>query len=62
MLSVTQERGVIPKLKQDVMKKMIEQGVRIDNRGLNDYRELSIRVNVVRTADGSSWYPSAILR
>ncbi|ADN50225.1 exosome complex protein Rrp42 [Vulcanisaeta distributa] len=54
MLSVTQERGVIPKLKQDVMKKMIEQGVRIDNRGLNDYRELSIRVNVVKTADGSS--------
>ncbi|GAB6943575.1 exosome complex protein Rrp42 [Vulcanisaeta sp. JCM 14467] len=54
MLSVTQERGVIPKLKQDVMRKMIEQGVRIDNRGLNDYRELSIRVNVVKTADGSS--------
>jgi exosome complex component RRP42 len=54
MLSVTQEKGVIPKLKQDVMRKMIEQGVRIDNRGLNDYRELSIRVGVVRTADGSS--------
>ena len=54
MLSVTQERGVIPKLKQDVMRKMIEQGVRIDNRGLNDYRELNIRVNVVKTADGSS--------
>ncbi len=54
MLSVTQERGVIPKLKQDVMRKMIEQGVRIDNRGLNDYRTLDIRVNVVRTADGSS--------
>ena len=54
MLSVTQERGVIPKLKQDVMRKMIEQGVRIDNRGLNDYRELSIRVNVIKTADGSS--------
>ncbi|WP_054857010.1 exosome complex protein Rrp42 [Vulcanisaeta sp. JCM 16159] len=54
MLSVTQERGVIPKLKQDVMRKMIEQGVRIDNRGLNDYRALSIRVGVVKTADGSS--------
>ncbi len=54
MLSVTQEKGVIPKLKQEVMKKMIEQGVRIDNRGLNDYRALSIRVGVVRTADGSS--------
>ncbi|WP_054854141.1 exosome complex protein Rrp42 [Vulcanisaeta distributa] len=56
MLSVTQERGgIIPKLKQDVMRKMIEQGVRIDNRGgLNDYRTLSIRVGVVKTADGSS--------
>ena len=54
MLSVTQEKGVIPKLKQEVMKNMIEQGVRIDNRGLNDYRALSIRVGVVKTADGSS--------
>lgn len=56
MLSVTQEKGVVPKLKQEVMKKMIEQGVRIDNRGgLNDYRALSIRVGgVVKTADGSS--------
>ncbi len=54
MLSVTQERSVIPKLKQEVMKKMVEQGVRIDGRGLNDYRKLSISVGVVKTADGSS--------
>ena len=51
MLSVTQERSVIPKLKQEVMKKMVEQGVRIDGRGLNDYRKLSISVGVVKTAD-----------
>jgi exosome complex component RRP42 len=54
MLSVTQERGVIPRLKQEIMKKMVEQGVRIDGRGLGSYRELSINVNVVKTADGSS--------
>jgi exosome complex component RRP42 len=54
MLSVTQERGVIPRLKQEIMKKMVEQGVRIDGRGLSNYRELGINVNVVKTADGSS--------
>jgi exosome complex component RRP42 len=54
MLSVTQERGVIPRLKQEIMKKMVEQGVRIDGRGLGSYRELGINVNVVKTADGSS--------
>ncbi|MFP3173071.1 MAG: exosome complex protein Rrp42 [Vulcanisaeta sp.] len=54
MLSVTQERGVIPRLKQEIMNKMVEQGVRIDGRGLGSYRELSINVNVVKTADGSS--------
>jgi RNase PH-related exoribonuclease len=54
MLSVTQERGVIPRLKQEIMKKMVEQGVRIDGRGLGSYRELSINMNVVKTADGSS--------
>ena len=54
MLSVTQERGIIPRLKQEIMNKMVEQGVRIDGRGLGSYRELSINVNVVKTADGSS--------
>ncbi|MFB6470676.1 MAG: exosome complex protein Rrp42 [Vulcanisaeta sp. AZ3] len=54
MLSVTQERGVIPKLKQEVMSRLVGQGVRIDGRGLNDYRKLSISVGVVKTADGSS--------
>jgi len=54
MLSVTQERGVIPRLKQEIMKKMVEQGVRIDGRGLSNYRELGINVSVVKTADGSS--------
>jgi len=54
MLSVTQERGVIPRLKQEIMKKMVEQGVRIDGRDLGSYRELSINMNVVKTADGSS--------
>lgn len=54
MLSVTQGREVIPKLKQDVLRKMLTQGVRIDNRPLNAYRNLSIKVNVLRTADGSS--------
>ncbi|MCG2886411.1 MAG: exosome complex protein Rrp42 [Vulcanisaeta sp.] len=54
MLSVTQERSVIPRLKQEIMRKMVEQGVRIDGRGLNDYRKLMIRVNAIKTADGSS--------
>ncbi|WP_069806497.1 exosome complex protein Rrp42 [Vulcanisaeta thermophila] len=54
MLSVTQGREVIPKLKQEALRKMATQGVRIDNRPLNAYRNLSIRVGVLRTADGSS--------
>lgn len=54
MLSVTQGREVIPKLKQDVLKKMLTQGTRIDNRPLNALRNLSIKVGMLRTADGSS--------
>lgn len=54
MLSVTQGREVVPRLKQDVMRKMLTQGLRIDNRPLNAYRSLNIKIGMLRTADGSS--------
>jgi len=54
MLSITQSPEVLPKLRRDAVRKLAEQGVRIDERRPGDYRSIDVRVGVVRTADGSA--------
>ncbi len=54
MVSITHERMVIPRLKQELMRKVVSQGVRIDGRELLDYRPIKIDVGPVKTADGSA--------
>ena len=39
---------------ENVISKM-KEGKRLDDRGLNDYRQLEIKVGNVKSADGSSW-------
>jgi len=37
-----------------MIKKMMEQGRRIDGRGLMDFRNLNVKIGEIKTADGSS--------
>lgn len=54
MASVSQPPEVLPRLKRDTVRKLIEQGVRADGRGIDQYRALGVRVGFVKTADGSA--------
>ncbi len=39
---------------ENILSKM-KEGQRLDGRGLNDYRDIEIKVNNIKSADGSSW-------
>jgi exosome complex component RRP42 len=45
---------VIADIKRDHIKKLLEEGKRLDGRGLDDYREIEINNSVYASADGSS--------
>jgi len=45
---------IIPKLKKDTIMSLLSKGRRIDNRALNEFRQLKVEVNVVERADGSA--------
>jgi exosome complex component RRP42 len=45
---------VIPSLRREALMRLISDGKRADGRGLYDYRQIDIKVGLVRTADGSA--------
>jgi exosome complex component RRP42 len=45
---------VIDELKKDVIRELIKNRKRDDGRDFNEYREISIKTNVISTAEGSA--------
>lgn len=45
---------IIPSLRRDTLKRLISEGRRPDNRQLLSIRDLTIKVGVIKTADGSA--------
>jgi len=45
---------IIPSLRRETLRRLISEGKRPDNRQLLSMRDLSIKVGVVKTADGSA--------
>lgn len=48
------ERKIISSLRREAIKQMILTGVREDGRGLDQLRNLDVKVGVINTADGSA--------
>jgi exosome complex component RRP42 len=46
--------GVIADIKKDHIKKLLEEGKRLDGRGLDDYRPIEIKKDLYATAEGSA--------
>ncbi len=53
-VSITTQPEILPQLRRESLRRIIEQGVRSDGRGKFDYRKIAIHVGSVRTADGSA--------
>ncbi len=54
-LTPTSPDYILPKLKADTLASLVKKGVRLSGRGLNDYRDIDIKVNYVPNADGSAF-------
>ncbi len=46
---------VMAGIMRDRILALLREGKRIDGRGLEDYRDLEVRVNVIEKAEGSAW-------
>ncbi len=46
---------VMASIMRDHILELLKEGKRIDGRGLEDYRELEIKTNVIEKAEGSAW-------
>jgi exosome complex component RRP42 len=46
---------VMAGIMRDRILALLKDGKRIDDRGLEDYRDLEIKVNVIEKAEGSAW-------
>ncbi len=53
-LSITQQPEILPQLRKESIRRIVEEGKRSDGRSCLDYRPISITVNPIKTADGSS--------
>ncbi|WP_440060200.1 exosome complex protein Rrp42 [Thermogladius sp. 4427co] len=54
-MSITPSREpILPKLKAETILKLLKRGERIDNRGLLDYRDISVRIGLIEKAEGSA--------
>jgi exosome complex component RRP42 len=49
------EMEVMASIMRDHILSLLKEGRRIDGRGLEDYRDLEVRVNVIEKAEGSAW-------
>ncbi|WP_457751070.1 exosome complex protein Rrp42 [Thermococcus sp.] len=46
---------VMAGIMRDHILNLLKEGKRVDGRGLEEYRDLEIRVNVIEKAEGSAW-------
>ncbi len=46
---------VMAGIMRDHILNLLKEGKRVDGRGLEDYRDLEIKVNVIEKAEGSAW-------
>jgi len=53
-MSVTPERELYPRMYIEYIVKLLKRGERIDNRGLLDYRPISVVLNPIEKAEGSA--------
>ncbi len=53
-VSITTQPEVLPQLRRESIRRIVEQGARGDGRGKFDYRKITIHVGPVKTADGSA--------
>lgn len=53
-MSITPERELYPKMFTEYILKMLRRGERVDNRGLLDYRPISVILNPIEKSDGSA--------
>jgi len=53
-LSITQQPEILPQLRRESIRRIVEQGQRADGRSHLDFRNIDIIVNPVKTADGSA--------
>jgi len=51
---MSSRHGIIPRLKRKKIQEAVASGKRMDGRGLEDYREIAIRTNVIEKAEGSA--------
>jgi exosome complex component RRP42 len=52
---MTKPEEIISEIKKDYIMKLAKQGKRVDGRGLNDYRNISIETNYIPRAEGSAY-------
>jgi exosome complex component RRP42 len=45
---------IISEITRDYIEKLVEQGMRIDNRGFDEYRKVEIKTGIITTAEGSA--------
>lgn len=50
----SEHKEIVAKIQRESLEKLLEQGKRLDDRGLFDYRDLQIYVGFLEKADGSS--------
>jgi len=54
-MSITPQREpIMPKLRAENIIKMLKKGERVDNRGLYDYRSISVSIGIIGKAEGSA--------
>lgn len=53
-MSITPEKELFPKMYIEYVLKLLRRGERVDNRGLLDYRPISVILNPIERADGST--------
>lgn len=53
-MSITPERELFPRMYLEYMMKLLKRGERLDNRGLLDFRPISVILNPLEKTEGSS--------
>ncbi|MGC9011462.1 MAG: exosome complex protein Rrp42 [Thermogladius sp.] len=54
-MSITPQREpIMPKIRAETIVRMLKKGERVDNRGLHDYRNISVSVGIINKAEGSA--------
>ncbi|AIF68847.1 RNA-binding protein [Palaeococcus pacificus DY20341] len=46
---------IVASIMKDYIMELLKEGKRVDGRGLEDYRSLEIKTNVIKKAEGSAW-------